>query len=103
MFIGEWERRWLSYLIRRRVLESGDGDEFCGEGLAEAKHDGDNTISFIIRGVAQPGLACLTGGQKVAGSNPVAPTSRKPLKIRHFQGFFCFLKPLLTARLISLY
>ena len=25
------------------------------------------------RGVAQSGLACLTGGQKVAGSNPVAP------------------------------
>ena len=26
------------------------------------------------RGMAQSGLARLTGGQKVAGSNPVAPT-----------------------------
>ena len=28
------------------------------------------------RGVAQPGLECLTGGQEVAGSNPVAPIIR---------------------------
>ncbi len=28
-----------------------------------------------IRGVAQLGLECLTGGQEVAGSNPVAPSS----------------------------
>ena len=27
----------------------------------------------FFRGVAQPGLACLTGGQKVGGSNPLAP------------------------------
>ena len=32
------------------------------------------TMSSIHRGVAQPGLACLTGGQKVGGSNPLAPT-----------------------------
>ncbi len=27
----------------------------------------------FFRGVAQLGLECLTGGQEVAGSNPVAP------------------------------
>ena len=30
---------------------------------------------FRLRGVAQFGLECLTGGQEVAGSNPVAPIS----------------------------
>jgi hypothetical protein len=29
-----------------------------------------------LRGVAQPGLARLTGGQKVAGSNPVTPIEK---------------------------
>ena len=37
-------------------------------------------LSFMgYRGVAQPGLACLTGGQKVGGSNPLAPNRVKPL------------------------
>ena len=31
------------------------------------------------RGVAQPGLARLTGGQKVGGSNPLAPIRLKAL------------------------
>ena len=36
------------------------------------------TMLAVFRGVAQPGLACLTGGQKVGGSNPLAPTGVKP-------------------------
>lgn len=39
--------------------------------------------------MAQSGLARLTGGQKVAGSNPVAPT-KNPLRFRN--GFFFFIK-----------
>ena len=33
---------------------------------------------LVPRGVAQFGLARLTGGQEVAGSNPVAPISVTP-------------------------
>ena len=37
-------------------------------------------MSFLwkkrLRGVAQSGLACLTGGQKVGGSNPLAPNCK---------------------------
>ena len=36
------------------------------------------------RGVAQSGLARLTGGQKVAGSNPVAPILTSLLWARFF-------------------
>ena len=35
---------------------------------------GSNPVApTFLRGMAQSGLARLTGGQKVAGSNPVAP------------------------------
>ena len=48
------------------------------------------------RGVAQM-VACLTGGQEVAGSSPVAPTIQKTdvtglTKVKSpgfFRGFFC--------------
>ncbi len=48
---------------------------------------GSTGIPFRFRGVAQPGLARQTGGLKVAGSNPVAPTwshKSQPMAIRAF-------------------
>ena len=40
--------------------------------------------------MAQSGLARLTGGQKVAGSNPVAPTKTRDVKIRSLGGICDF-------------
>ena len=42
---------------------------------------------FCRRGMAQSGLARLTGGQKVAGSNPVAPMKKPRKGLLPFRGF----------------
>gem|GEM_PF-6083783 len=50
----------------------------CGPRFAKAEAFRSSPFGLdlrwcSIRGVAQSGLARLTGGQEVAGSNPVAP------------------------------
>ena len=49
---------------------------------------------IYLRDVAQPGLARLTGGQKVASSNLAVPTILKLLQSNELQGlFFSIVKP----------
>ena len=53
------------------VCEGIDIDDNCDDNIVR---DWVEYTVANVRGVAQLGLACLTGGQEVEGSNPSAPT-----------------------------
>ena len=52
---------------------------YFSEFVKNLVRDCNNKFLLVYRGVAQSGLACMTGGHEVGGSNPLAPTISLPL------------------------